>query len=100
MLRKLWKRLSATPLCGASVLTLAGLAQAQEPSTPAISLSPPVAAVPVVAPAAVSAATEDLKSRIDRLEKQNQDLLEALQKLQSNLQNLPQGVGGSSSNLA
>ncbi len=79
MLSKLWRVLGRHALCGTALLTAAHLAHAQEgesvPRTPALNLP---MTVPVSNPSQTTN-VEELKARLDRLEKQNQDLLRALQ---------------------
>jgi phosphate-selective porin OprO/OprP len=88
------KDVGRNALCGAALLTVANLAEAQInlPTPPPIQQSanviPPVLGGPQtpasVAPAAPAApGQEDLKARLDRLEKQNQELMQALQNLQA-----------------
>lgn len=71
MLPRLLKGLASKLLCGAALVSVANLASAQEfPLPPAAPLNQP-------------APQEDLKARLDRLEKQNQELTKTLLDLQT-----------------
>lgn len=71
MLPRLLKRIASKLLCGAALVGVANLAAAQEYPLPP---SPPTTE---------SVPQEDLKGRLDRLEKQNEVLQQALQALQA-----------------
>ena len=86
MLQTLWRSLSQHALCGTALLAAVSLAQAQEPgiiplSVPGIGLPMTVPVTTVTATAAPPTNTnvEEMKARLDRLEKQNEELLKALQ---------------------
>ena len=104
MFQALWKMLGRPALCGAALLTVANLVHAQvslptlpQPAAPAAVKNQPIVPVSAqelaaplpplslgepAAPAAPSAADE-LKVRIERLEKQNQDLMNAIKGMQA-----------------
>ena len=92
MLRTHWTLFRRAAFYGAAILTAAGLANGQElplsiPNTP-ITIFPdtkPALSLPIVAPTAPSAAStvDELKARVERLEKQNQDLLNAMKAVQN-----------------
>jgi phosphate-selective porin OprO/OprP len=108
MLKTLWKMLGRHTLCGAALLAVANLVQAQGglPTIPQAPVMPaavqnapksqlllpvaaqepaPVLGVPSVTPAApvVSPSNADEKARMERLEKQVQDLTNALKAVQT-----------------
>ncbi|MBI2807204.1 MAG: hypothetical protein HYX68_19655 [Planctomycetes bacterium] len=109
MFRKLWGTLGRGTLCGAAFFAVVNAMQGQ-PVLPAIPQAPigpimpaavqaaprlapilpvgaqdqPKSAAPLLgAPASTPAAADPLKARIERLEKQNQDLMELLKNLQN-----------------
>src|ERR1019366_3638137 len=93
MMRTLWKMLGQPTLCGAALLAGATLAQAQGslPPIPQPAKNQPTAqiSVPDMAPglgipseAPVAAPNNDDKARIERLEKQIQDLTNAINRAQ------------------
>jgi phosphate-selective porin OprO and OprP len=110
MYRSLWKNLGRNALCGAALLAGASLAEAQ--SLPTIPQTPPVPAaaqkapalgqpsnpsvVPTVAPAPANDAAE-MKARIDRLEQQNQELMNLLKGLQKTPATTASAIDGTAS---
>ena len=89
MFRLFWKRFGRARLAVAALLAAARLASAQDlpaipqPPVPLPTPTPPVHAGALGAPTLSSNAADELTARIERLEKQNQDLLDALKVLQT-----------------